>query len=253
MKSRIKLVVFLSLIGAALGVCARANPVITVDFSSPTTLLQGTGTLVRTLGDTGTYSLGTWVYSAVGEINLNSSGIARIRNNTSSNARAISVILDASPLVAGTEYTLSFDVIGVTSTNDSGRFWLAEVSGYGAGSTVFTNVAPGTGTWATNISPYTTTGSAQVNFLGGMANTGVLINNENVAGTTTTSLNFTYSGGPALAFAVGTYNNDFAIDNVTISIAAVTAIPEPSTYALMALALPLCLAFYRRSRRAEAR
>lgn len=253
MKSRITWVLFLCLSGAVLGISVRANPVIVVDFSNPTTLLQGTGTLVRTLGDTGTYTLGTWVYSAVGEINLNGSGIARVRNNTSNNARAISVILDGSPLTAGTEYTLSFDVIGVTSANDSGRFWLAEVSGYGAGSSILTNVAPGTGTWATNIGPYTTTGSAQLNFLGGMTNTGTLISGENVTSTTTTSIRFTYSAGTALAFAVGTYNNDFAVDNVSISIAAVTAIPEPSTYALMASALPLWLAFYLRSQRAVAR
>ena len=52
----------------------------------------------------------------------------------------------------------------------------------------------------------------------------------NLGGTTQTSFSFTYSSGTDIAFAVGTYNNAFAIDNFEIN---ATAVPEPSTYALI--------------------
>ena len=250
MKSGLKAALVASLIYSAICASAWANTVVLVDFSSPSTLLQGAGTATRTLGESGTYSFGTWIYSAVGEIDLSGSGVARIRNNTSSNARAISVIFNPSLFTAGTQYTLAFDVIGQTSTSNTGRFWLAELSGYGAGGSVLTNVAPGTGTWATNTSPFTSSGSAMVSYLGGMASTGVTISGENTTGTTSTTLNFTYSAGTAIAFAVGTYDNIFSIDNVSIT--AISAVPEPSTYALFAGAAALSLAIYRRRRRVNA-
>jgi hypothetical protein len=249
MKSKIHAAVLLSLLGAALSVPALAQPVVTVDFTSPTKLLQTADALPRTLGGSGSYAFGTWVYSSVGEIDtVTSTGVAKIRNNAANNPRAISVIFNGALFTPGTEYTVSFDVIGNATGDNTGRFWLAEVSGYGASGTVVTNVAQGT-TWAAATKPFTSTGTATLNFLtphSEPALNGLLLEGENVAATSTTTFNFTYAAGTDIAFAVGTYNHIFSIDNFSIAPAA--PIPEPSTYAMMAGLGALGLVLYRRRR-----
>lgn len=247
MKSAAQLALVFSLACASVSVSAQTT-IVSENFSSPTTLVQGTGTAARILGGSGgTYAFGTWVYSAAGSI---TGGVANVRTAVASNARAVSVIFAPSLFTAGTEYTVSFDVIGQTSASDTGRFWLAALSGYNSTNSILTNVAP-SGTWATATSPYSANlGSPQISFLGGMASTGTLLTGENVSGTSTTSFNFTYTAGTAIAFAVGTYDNVLAIDNFQIATAA--AIPEPSTYALFAGAAALALALYRRNRRMKA-
>jgi hypothetical protein len=241
MKSAVKVALAFSLACSALSLPAQTT-VVSENFTSPTTLLQTSGTAARILGGSGTYALGTWVYSSGGSI---TGGVANVRTAVASNARAISVIFAPSLFTAGTEYTVSFDVIGQTSASDTGRFWLAALSGYNGSNSILTNTAP-SGTWTTAVSPYTANlGSPQINYLGGMASTGTLLTGENVTGTTTTTLNFTYTAGTAIAFAVGTYDNVFSIDNFSIS---TVAVPEPSTYALFAGVAALSVALYRRRR-----
>ncbi len=245
MKSNRRTVLLSTFISALLySTAIGSSGISTIDFSSPTTAVQTSNATTRTLGGTGTYSYGTWIYSAVGEINVSSSGVAKIRNNASGNPRAIAVIFDSSSFIAGTEYTLSFDVIGTSLGDDSGRFWLAEVSGISGSNSVITNVAQGSA-WSSAAKPFTTT-SASLNFLADSASNGYLLSGENTDTTTKTTFNFTYTAGTALAFAVGTYNNQFAIDN--FSIAEAVSVPEPTTYALVLGVAALGIVAYRRRR-----
>lgn len=175
-------------------------------------------------------------------------GMATIRSAAGNNPRAIGVIFSGALFTPGTEYAVSFNVIGNATGDDSGRFWLAEVRGYGASGTIVTNVAQGSG-WSNATKPFTSTGDASLNFLtidSAPAFNGQLLEGENVSATSTTTFNFTYAAGTDIAFAVGTYNHIFSIDNFTIT--PVTPIPEPSTYAILAGLGALGLVIYRRRR-----
>lgn len=183
-------------------------------------------------------SMGVWLYSsgnggiddaAVGSgsgdsvANLISSiGLARAQAGRGTNARAISVVFEDSLFVGGGEYTVSFDVIGDMSGFDSGAYWLAEIAGYDSGGSNFIQIDGTQGGWGSGAGfpkPFVANGTATVKFLKDSASNGVALSAEDSAGTTTVSFTFTYDATdrPDIAFAVGTYNNIFAIDDFSIA------------------------------------
>lgn len=186
-----------------------------------------------------TYALGTWMHVSNGGIDdpaagdeIDSTGVARPQSNAGNNARSVSVIIDGSLFTAGVDYTISFDVIGglnrldEAAAENSGRFWVAEVGGIDATSGIVMDVSYNGWGMTPFPRPFYTqgTGTAFVNYLtpddspAGSTFNGTFVIGEELNGTTTVnSFNFTYTAGTDIAFAVGTYNNDFAIDNVVIT------------------------------------
>jgi hypothetical protein len=233
-------------------------PIISETFSSPSKLSNNGADF--TLGNAGVYTFGTWVYSngnsgvdetGSGLFNgtagnpLPSTGVARAQDIRGTNARAVGVIFDGSLFTDGTTYTVSFDVIGDDGGADNGRYWLAEVGGYTSTSGIFFD---GTQNGWAVAKPFTTVGTggtATVNYLQDSVSNGVLISGETVASTSLVSFTFDYTAGTDIAFAVGTFNNMFAIDNFTI-----TAVPEPSSFAALAGLGVLGATMLRRRRRA---
>jgi predicted esterase len=205
----------------------------TEDFSSPSKLANSGAT--AELGNGGSYSYGTWVYSngnsgvddaATGNGSgsdannqIDSTGLARPQSARGNNSRALSIILDGSPFASGVEYTVSFDVIGDADGGNSGRYWLALISGHDADDGILIDgTHNGWGSGAGFPKPFTASGNgnATINYLEDSASNGVLISGENSAGTTAVSFTFIHDGVSDVAFAVGTYSNLFAIDNVSI-------------------------------------
>jgi hypothetical protein len=197
------------------------------------------------------YELGTWGYVGNGGIDdpatgdgsgtsqgneIDSIGVARAQSIAGTNARAAAVIIDGSGFTAGTEYVITFDVIGglnrdgTAPAETSGRFWVAEVGGVDATSGIAMDVSYNG--WGAQNRPFFTqgTGSAFVNYLtpdDTATENGTNLVGEELPGTTTqNSFTFTYTAGTDIAFAVGTYNNYFAIDNFQIAPAG----PGPTTW-----------------------
>jgi arylsulfatase A-like enzyme len=185
-------------------------------------------------------NLGTWLFSSGnGGINqaaeglgdgssngnaISSLGQGRPQDERGTNARAISVILAGTLFTDSVEYTVSFDVIGDASGNNAGYYWLAEVYGYDNSGSNYIQIDGTHGGWSGGANkPFAATGAATVNYLSDF----VAIAGENAAGTTSVSFTFTYSAANSadIAFAVGTYNNIFGIDN--FEIIDPTAEPEP--------------------------
>jgi hypothetical protein len=235
-----------------------AQAIIFEDFTSPA-VINDSGASSE-LGNGGSYTFGSWVYNdgnmgiddaarGLGDGSntgnaFSSVGVARIQDWRGTNSRATSVIFESSNFTDGQQYTVSFDVIGDELGADTGRFWLAEVSGYDADDGILIDGSHFG--WAT-AKPFATSGAggnSVVNFLADSPSNGVLLDGENVAGVTNTAFNFTYSAGTDIAFAVGTYNNGFAIDNFQIA-----TVPEPSSYALFAGLLAFAGILSRRQKR----
>jgi hypothetical protein len=193
------------------------------------------------------------------------------------NGRANWIVFDGSNFTAGEQYTISFDVIGGSNRDgadagtSSGRMWVTELSGYdNSGSNYIQMDGSQTGwnnsTGATNV-PFFANGTAVVNYLTvDDAIAGPTTNGQNIVGenlftvdggtgdiipTITASdpgntFTFTYTDGTNatdIGFAIGTYNNNFGIDNFEIAV-----VPEPSTYALLAGCFALASVMIRRRR-----
>jgi hypothetical protein len=129
----------------------------------------------------------------------------------------VSVIWDKNLFENGVEYTVVFDVIGDEAGNNAGRYWLALVSGYGPDDGILIDGTQGG--WST-AKPFIfsgTGGNSVVDYVVDSASNGVLIDGEDSAGTNQVSFTFTHDGASDVAFAVGTYNNIFAIDNIEIT------------------------------------
>lgn len=247
-----------------LGACASTflasqvgAQIISEDFSSPMTIQNNGAT--SELGNGGSYAFGSWVYNA-GNMGINdpaegdglgnslgnaisSIGIARAQDVRGTNARAVSVIFDGSSFSNGQEYTVSFDVIGDADGANNGRYWFAEVSGDGPDDGILIDGTHGGWASAKPFAVSGTGGNATVSFLEDSPGNGVSLESANVAGVTNESFNFTYSADTDLAFAAGTFNNAFGIDNFQIA-----AIPEPSSFALLAGLGSLGLIMLRRRR-----
>lgn len=153
-------------------------------------------------------------------------GLNRPSAFRSTNARASWVVFESSDFTDGTEYTLSFDVIGDPAGDLNGRHWLAALSGYDSSGTNFIQAQGAFPGWGGGQKPWTASGSATVDFIEDSAtNNGVPLSGETFGGSTEVSFNFTYDGssGADIGFALGTFNNAFAIDNFKI----VEFVPEP--------------------------
>lgn len=220
----------------ALFLCAAGAHAVTVfseDFSSPSKLNNSGAT--AELGNGGTYVYGTWVYAG-GNMGVNdpaegdgsgssngnaisSIGQGRPQDQRGTNARALSIILNGSLFTSGVEYTVSFDVVGDAFGGNAGRYWLALVSGIDADDGVLIDgTQNGWGAGAGTPKPFSASGlgNTSIDYVVDSGSNGVLINGEDSAGTTPVSFTFIHDGVSDVAFAVGTYNNIFAIDNVQI-------------------------------------
>jgi hypothetical protein len=251
-----------------------SGAIVTVDFTDP--LKAANGSASFSLGSGGVESeytvFGTWAYTAgnmgiddaaegnesgIGTGNaLSSIGELRVQDIAGTNARAAAVVFDGALFTAGVQYQISFDVIGgndrfsAAGTNN-GRIWLAELSGYDDSGANFVQIDGTWGGWGITANlPFKGNGGASVNYL--QANTagkagsenGQAIDGETLVGVTTANtdiITFTYTAGTDIGFAIGTYDNNFAIDNFEI-----TAVPEPATFALLAGIATLGLVLYRR-------
>jgi hypothetical protein len=182
---------------------------------------------------------------------LSSTGLARPQDILGTNARAISAVFEPGRFTDGVEYTISFKVIGQQGQTDNGRIWVAELYDWSNDETNSTDyiIIDGThGGWGAGAGtpkPFTTNGSAKVNYLIDSASNGALLDGETVEGTTENEFTFIYNGSNDrwIGISIGTYNNTFAIDDFEI-----TAVPEPSTYALLAGLATLGLVIMRRRR-----
>jgi len=238
-----------------LGSAASAQ-IISETFSSPTTVSNsgaeasfGTGGAGYAYGS----NFGTWIYNngnmginnaaegdGLGGSNgnsISSIGMARAQDERGTNARAASVVYDGSAFTNGDTYTVSFDVIGDLGGNNAGRYWFAALNDTDAGGSNYVQVDGTQNTW-NSINPYTAIGDATVSYF----QENILLDGDTIAGPTAVSFDFTYISGD-LAFSVGTFNNVFAIDNFQIS-----AVPESSSYALLAGCLALASVMVRRRR-----
>jgi hypothetical protein len=241
-----------------------AQAVYSTDFSTGNVATQPNSGANGSLGSGGAGfnydgNFGTWLFSnGNGGINeaaegrgdginptapanaISSIGLNRPQDGAGTNGRINTVVIAGSDFTVGQEYTVSFDVIGGqdrdgnAGADTTGRVWLASLSGYDNSGSNYIQID---GTWGGfgNVAnkPFTASGAASVTWLHTDENqdNGQNIAGEELVGQTTANtdiLTFTYTGGD-IGFGVATYNNHFAIDNF-----AVEAVPEPSTFALLA-------------------
>jgi hypothetical protein len=224
---------------AVLSTLGQAQTIYTQDFTAPSALTSNNGQFeLGGNSDAADIVFGDWTFyapngginqeaagdgSGVGNGNgLSSIGEARPMDWRGTNARAVAVVLDPALFAAtgaGT-YTVSFDVKGDAEGNppNATRYFLDLVSGYdlsGSGSAGLlvdvTHNGWGDILLGVGNSPFAANGSTTV------VPTAEGAFDATVDGTI--SFNFEYDGTSAVAFAVATYNNNYAMDNVTVSVA----------------------------------
>jgi hypothetical protein len=154
-------------------------------------------------------------------IDVDGDGDLEIRpnDNGKNNAKMWGTLIDPSTFAStgsGT-YTFNVDIIGA----DEGvsRFYLYSARGYdGSGSNdlIFDAAEAGLSTYV----PFLGSGATIVNEI-------VTHDIDDETASSSFSYDFTYTEGDAIGISFGSYNTAVAFDNITIS-----AVPEPSTYAL---------------------
>lgn len=239
---------------------------ISIDFTSPSKESNAGANGFLGTGGAGfdyTGNFGTWIYSngnsGIDEAGtgagdgsssddlISSIGVARPQDFRGTNGRAISVIFDGSQFQDGVEYTVSFDVLGDIDGANSGRYWLAELYDYDSSGSNYIQIDGTTGGWGGGHKPFAANGSANVNYVvDDISNNGVALAGVQDVGPTDNSFTFTYNGlnSPDIGFAVGTYNNIYAVDNFQV-------VPEPAhfTVAIAGACLGLVLLRRRRQKR----
>jgi hypothetical protein len=240
-----------------------AAAIISEDFDGPLKATPGAADAFLGTGGSGFDisggggNFGTWIYnggnmgiddpaSGAGDgsslsDDLDTTGLARPQDVRGSNGRAISVVFESSLFADGVEYTVSFDVIGDSGGFDSGFYSLAEVYGYDNTGSNYIQIDGSKNGWGGgSVKPFEGLGSATVNFLSDYVS---IAGEQAASGSVPNSFSFTYddTNSPDIAFAVGTFNNMYAIDNFTV-------IPEPSSFALFAGVLGLGGVMIRRRR-----
>ncbi|TVP78325.1 MAG: PEP-CTERM sorting domain-containing protein [Puniceicoccaceae bacterium] len=254
------------LLGASINANAFSQ-IIFEDFNEPDKASNAGSTSFLGTGGTGINyndNFGTWIYAPNGGIDdpatglgdgsstndrISSIGLARPQEFRGGNARAIYVVYAGSNFIDGQTYTISFDVIGDPDGNEGvGRLWLAELYGYDTSGDNYIQMAGNYNGWGNAANrPFTGVGDATANYLlGDIERNGELVSGVAVAGTNSSnSYTFTYdaTNSPDIGFSVGTFNNVFGINNLSIS-----EVPEPSSYALIAGLLVMGSILVRRRR-----
>lgn len=217
------------------------------NFSNPAKLSDGSASGYLGTGGVGidyNGQFGTWVYHSLNggidqpgsgledgsnaDNRYSSIGLNRPTAFRSGNARANWVVFESSDFTDGTEYAVTFDVIGDPLGKTNGRYWLAELSGYDTSGANYIQGAGAFGGWGAGAGtpkPWTASGSATVSYIKDAGSNGVLLSGDTFSGITKISFNFTYdgAGSPDIGFALGTFDNAFAIDNFKI----VEFVPPP--------------------------
>ncbi|MGC4015392.1 MAG: PEP-CTERM sorting domain-containing protein [Luteolibacter sp.] len=217
----------------ALSPAAMAATVFTENFSSTTLVDKPNSYLGGYYGNQ--VNFGDWERS--GPTVVLSSGTLQVASD--SGYRSAAILLSPSLFPAAGEYTLSFDIVGYTGdANDTATVSVWSGSGYDL-----------TKTSGNSLILNTQTGVLQA--LGSASSTLLTSANYNATGTGIT-MNFTYDGVSTVALFFGATTGGYPFptvqyDNVSVSQASMSVVPEPSTAAVLVLPALGCLLRRRRA------
>ncbi|MFD0893496.1 PEP-CTERM sorting domain-containing protein [Luteolibacter ambystomatis] len=223
-----------ALVLLALTPAAMAATVFTENFSSTTLVDKPNSYLGGYYGNP--VNFGEWARSGP-TISL-SSGTLQVSSD--SGYRGAAILLSPSLFPSAGAYTLSFDVVSYTGdANDTATVAVWQGSGY--------DMSRSSGN---ALILHTQTGQLQAL---GSASSSMLVSGSYNAAATGVTLDFNYDGVSTVALFFGATTGGYPFptvryDNISVTSKAVSAVPEPSAVAI--LALPLGLALWRRNRRA---
>lgn len=154
------------------------------------------------------------------------------------NLKMMGVFLDPARFSGAGQYTISFDLTGDASGNNAYRAYVFAGSGYDLTGTTNNRLdlslsSGGFGGW----SGLTADGDGTA--IASQLVERILDTEASTAGTSEISIDFTYDGSSAIAFAVGGYNNASTIDNFSV-------VPESGFYGSLAGMMALCFVLARR-------
>jgi len=209
-----------------------AATVFTENFSSTTLVDKPNSYLGGYYGNS--VNFGEWARSGP-TVSL-SAGTLQVSSD--SGYRGVAILLSPSLFPSAGAYTLTFDIVSYTGdANDTATVAVWQGSGYDM-----------TRSSANALILHTQTGQLQA--LGSATSSLLTSANYNAAGTGIT-LDFNYDGTSTVALFFGATTGGYpfptvSYDNVSVSSKTVSTVPEPTTFAI--LALPLGLALWRRNR-----